>query len=178
MTAEQRSSERKTFCELIKRLKAIDVQGHSTSANQEWALLVGELACLYAEGVETEKLFDNFARMLEQYYDDETTKSEIWAAGPFLDLPHHESSQEEIKCMVAELERFLHTHALDATNPPAIVTIAKSTGDEYLPPHQLDEVLSQVLHMLQSVFGALSTKFVEYEPVDNCGDDDLESTSD
>ncbi|KAE8899191.1 hypothetical protein PF005_g10178 [Phytophthora fragariae] len=168
MTAIQRDSERKTFRELINRLTAVDTQ--------DWTQVVSELAVLYADDVDVEALFGNFAQLLERYRDDEATRSEIWAAGPFLDLPHHESSSEEIHNMVTELEQFLHSHALDAANPPAIVTIAKSTGDEYLPPHQLDHVLASVLQILERVFGELSTKEVEYEPVED-GEDRDERTS-
>ncbi|KAJ8563979.1 hypothetical protein ON010_g7366 [Phytophthora cinnamomi] len=174
MTAIQRNSERRSFCEFMERFKAINMQGNSASAKLEWTQLVSELAFLYADSIEVEELFGKFAEVLDRYHDDEATRNEIWAAGPFLGLPHHESSSEEIERIVTELEHFLHSHALDASNPPAIVTIAKSTGDEYLPPHQLDEVLSSVLKMLERVFGELSTKFVEYEPVDD--EDEEEKT--
>ncbi|CEG41487.1 MISEXPRESSION SUPPRESSOR OF RAS 6 [Plasmopara halstedii] len=41
---------------------------------------------------------------------------------------------------------------------PAMVIIAKSTGDEFLPPHQENVVLSSVLRMLKKVIGELSIK--------------------
>ncbi|KAG3111977.1 hypothetical protein PI124_g13422 [Phytophthora idaei] len=171
--AKQRTSERRTFCELIKRFEAADALEDASKRTSEWTQVAKELTPLYAEGVVVEKLLDEFIQILEQYRDDKNARREIWTAGPFLDLPHHESSLEEIEGMVDELERFLRTHTLDSTNPPAVVTIAKSTGDEYLPPHQLDIVLTSVLRMLERVFGELSTRFVEYE---DGGDEDNDAT--
>ncbi|KAL4146790.1 hypothetical protein PRNP1_010546 [Phytophthora ramorum] len=172
VTAKQRNSERRTFCELIKRLQAADTQEDNTSRRAEWANIVNELALLYSEDVDAEALLGEFTQVLEQFRDDESARHEIWTAGPFLDLPHHESSQEEIERMVNELEQFLRKHALDTANPPAIVTIAKSTGDEYLPPHQLDVVLASVLRMLERVYGELAIKFIDYESVEDSDDDD------
>ncbi|KAG7388158.1 hypothetical protein PHYPSEUDO_012960 [Phytophthora pseudosyringae] len=167
VTAKQRNAERSSFRKLITRLEAVDKQTDRASGRSEWAQTVSELAPLYAEDVNAEELLGDFAMVLEQLREDEAARHELWAAGPFLDLPHHESSLEEIERMVNELEEFLHEHALDASNPPAVVTIAKSTGDEYLPPHQLDAVLTRVLRMLERVFGELSTKCIEYEQVED-----------
>ncbi|KUF86223.1 hypothetical protein AM588_10001919 [Phytophthora nicotianae] len=169
VTAQQRTSERRVFCELIKHFEASDALEDASKRASEWVQVVKELAPLYIENVDVEKLFDEFIEILEQYRDDKNARHEIWASGPFLDLPHHESSLEEIERMVNELERFLRTHSLDSSNPPAIVAIAKSTGDEFLPPHQLNFVLPNVLRMLERVFGELSIKHVEYE---DGGDED------
>lgn len=172
VTAQQRNAERRTFCELMKRLEAVDALENTSTRRSEWAQVSSELALLYVEGVDAEKLLDEFDQVLDKYRDDKAARREIWAAGPFLDLPHHESSQEEIERLVNELELFLQKHALNASNPPALVTIAKSTGDEYLPPHQLDAVLSCVLQMLSRVYGELVTKFVEYESVEDVDEED------
>jgi hypothetical protein len=171
VTAKQRRSERTSFYGLIKRLKAADDLENAATRTSEWAQVVSELVPLY-EGVNAEKLLEELANVLEQHRDSSTARREIWAAGPFLDLPHHESSKDETRRMVSELEQFLHANALDASHPPAIVTIAKSTGDEYLPPYQLDDVLSSVLQMLECVYGELETNVVEYEPVQDAGDED------
>lgn len=166
MSAQQRCSERKAFCKLIKQLQAADDLENEQCRRSEWAKVAGELSSLYAEDVETDQLLHEFASILSQHRADKITRREIWAAGPFLDLPHHESTVEEINRMVDELGEFLQRHHLDSSNPPAIVTVAKSTGDEYLPPAQLDAVLCSVLRMLQHVYGDISTQFVEYEPVE------------
>ncbi|OWZ22509.1 hypothetical protein PHMEG_0002796 [Phytophthora megakarya] len=173
LDAKLRDSERRTFCKLIQRLEAADSQQDNATRRSEWVQVVRELAPLYAKNVNAEKLLDEFAQVLEKYRGDKRIQREIWAAGPFLDLPHHENSLEEIECMVNEVEEFLHLHALDATNPPAIVTIAKSTGDEFLPPHQLDVALTSVLQMLERVFDELSTKYIEYEHAEG-GIDEVE----
>ncbi|RLN74803.1 hypothetical protein BBJ28_00009842 [Nothophytophthora sp. Chile5] len=154
------------FLALLTRLQTATV----SSVEPQHEEIVRELLPFYPEDVGAERLLGEFLVLLAQYQDDKATQSEIWTAGPFLDLPHHESSPEEIQRMVNELEQFLHANALDAANPPALVTIAKSTGDEFLPPHQLDIVLSSVLQMLERVFGELSMRIVEYESIDDEGE--------
>ncbi|CAI5721095.1 unnamed protein product [Hyaloperonospora brassicae] len=167
LTAEQRSTEMTTFSELARRLEAADAQVDTDTRRSECAQIRGELVSLYADDVNVAELFDEFCQVLDRYRDNEAVRREIWTAGLFLDLPHHESSQEEIECLISELEHFLRTHALDGSNPPAIVTVAKSTGDQYLPPHQSDVVLTSVLRMLEQVYGELATKYVEYVPVED-----------
>ncbi|KAL3669446.1 hypothetical protein V7S43_005839 [Phytophthora oleae] len=170
VSAKQRKSERSKFCDRMKRLEEIDELEDPTPRRSEWRQVVGELIPLYFDDVDVVALFNRFAEVLDTYRYDKSTRRDIWAAGPFVDLPHHESSLEEIDKMVNELEQFLRTHGLDASNPPAIVTIAKSTGDEYLPPYQLDTVLTSVLRMLERMFGELSTKYTEYESVEDGGE--------
>ncbi|KAF4037808.1 UPF0489 domain [Phytophthora infestans] len=165
MTAEQRILERRAFCELIKRFEAADALEDASARDMEWAQVVKQLRPLYTDDVDVGKLLDDFIKVLEQHRDDKTARRELYSVGPFLDLPHHESSEEEIESMVNDMEQLLRIHSLDTSNPPAIVTIAKSTGDEFLPPHQLEIVLSSVLRMLKGVFGELAIKYVEYEPV-------------
>ncbi|KAK1930378.1 UPF0489 protein C5orf22 [Phytophthora citrophthora] len=177
MSAKQRSSERNRFCELMKRLEEFDELEDSATRRLKWEQVVNKLSSLYADGVDATALLGRFAEVLDIYRDNKSTRREIWAAGPFVDLPHHESSQEKIETMVNELEQFLRMHSLDASSPPAIVTIAKSTGDEYLPPHQLDIVLTSVLTMLERVFGHLSTKYIEYESVEDGGEDNEDESA-
>ena len=177
LTAEQRSTEMTTFCKLAKRLEAADTQVDTDTRKLEWAQVRSELVSSYTDDVNAERVVDEFCQVLERYRDGEAIRCEIWAAGPFLDLPHRESSQEEIKCSISKLEQFLRAHALDASNPPAIVTIAKSTGDKYMPPHQADVVLTSVLRMLEQVYGELAPNFVEYVHVDDASDNGARSSS-
>ncbi|CAI5703551.1 unnamed protein product [Peronospora effusa] len=166
IAATHRNSERKTFCELVKRLKAADAMEDTITRRSKWAQVRSNIISLYEDNVDAEKLLDEFDQVLEDHRDDKAARREIWAAGPFLDLPHHESSQDDFERMVSQLEQFLLTHALDEDNPPAIVTIAKSTGDEFLPPYQLDAILPSVLEMLERVYGELAVKSVEYESLE------------
>uniref|UniRef100_A0AAV1UTZ0 Uncharacterized protein n=1 Tax=Peronospora matthiolae TaxID=2874970 RepID=A0AAV1UTZ0_9STRA len=177
LTAEQRSTEMTTFCELVKRLEAADAKADTDTRRSIWAQVRSDLVSSYADEVNAEKVVDEFCQVLERYRDDEAIRCELWAAGPFLDLPHHESSQEEIEHSISKLEQFLRAHALDGSHPPAIVTIAKSTGDKYMPPHQADVVLTSVLRMLENVYGELAPNFVEYVPVEDTDDNEAKSSS-
>lgn len=155
MRPEQRNAERRAFGLLIKRLEIAHEVEDAVKRTSKYTRVVNELAPLYAHSVNAARLLHDFIQVLEQYRDVKEARREIWTAGPFLDLPHHESSVEEIDFMINGLEQFLRVHALDA---PAIVTIAKSTGDEFLPPHQENVVLKSVLDMLAKVYGDLSIK--------------------
>ncbi|CAI5739839.1 unnamed protein product [Peronospora destructor] len=168
IAATHRSSERKTFCELVKRLETADAMENTITRRSEWAQVRSKIISLYEDDVDAEKLLDEFDQVLEDRRVDKAARREIWAAGPFLDLPHHESSQDDIECMVSQLEQFLLAHALDENNPPAIVTIAKSTADEFLPPYQLDALLPSVLRMLERLYGEVAVQSVEYESRGRC----------
>ncbi|KAI9916118.1 hypothetical protein PsorP6_018211 [Peronosclerospora sorghi] len=165
VTGKQRNEEKKTFDELMNRLKAVDTREDATIRRSEWLHLQKDFIVLYDDTVEVDKMLDDFYQVLETYREDEATRREIWTNGSFLTLPHHESSQKEIERMILELEQFLHTHKLDHTNPPVLITIAKSVGDEYLPPYQVKETLSSVLQMLERLYGHFEPNFVEYESV-------------
>lgn len=65
------------------------------------------------------------------------------------ELPHHESTDEEIRTMVGELEKMLK----GLKKPPTLVTIARSTIDGYTPAHQIEMIQSKVIEALRSVYG-------------------------
>lgn len=126
------------------------------------ALVTTVLLPLYGQDRvdESERLLASFFETLARL--DEEARALVWWAGPNMDLPHHLSSHDEIERMVAALAEFLIASGCRET-PPGLVTVAMSTSDEYLPPHQLAFVQSQVLSMLTDVFGAIAVEFVEYE---------------
>ncbi|XP_070499659.1 UPF0489 protein C5orf22 homolog [Chironomus tepperi] len=64
-------------------------------------------------------------------------------------LPHHESSEEEIKGMIEKFERFLKS----LKKLPVMVTISRSSSDGYTPNHQVELIQQMVLDVLQKVFG-------------------------
>ena len=64
-------------------------------------------------------------------------------------LPHHESSEEEIKAMIDKFERFLKS----LKKMPEMVTMSRSSSDGYTPNHQVELIQQMVLDALQKVFG-------------------------
>lgn len=123
------------------------------------------MATLYPDDVDAEILLSAFSDVLASFSDDDFEKVIVWA-GSNLELPHHESSPDEIKAEMERFRQFLDDRGLDHTNPPALITIAKSTGDEFLPPFQADAVLDQLLIILGEVFGEIEQRVIEYEPVE------------
>lgn len=65
------------------------------------------------------------------------------------DLPHHESSDEEIDQLMKYFESFLR--GLDGD--PTVITISRSTEDNYCPKHQVEDIQRKVLEVLNNVYG-------------------------
>lgn len=63
-------------------------------------------------------------------------------------VPHHESTDETIKEMLAKFEKFLKSVKM----PPTMITIARSCEDGYTPAHQVEFIQSEVLKILRSVY--------------------------
>ncbi|DAZ95665.1 TPA: hypothetical protein N0F65_002462 [Lagenidium giganteum] len=118
------------------------------------------LACLCADsGACT---FDALVAVLREHQADNKALELIFAAMPCLDLPDHLSSEEEIADLITRLSALLEQSGC-ASHSPSMVTIAKSAGDEYLPPHQTNFVLQSVLAMLEKLYGDITVKHIEYE---------------
>lgn len=171
MPVSTRVSERRAFAAAMEQIQSkelfLDPDGPECRALVKTVLLP-----LYGlEHIEaSERLLSSFFETLSSL--DEEARKLVWWAGPNMDLPHHLSSDNEIEHMVETFAEFLVSNGCRA-NPPRFVTIAKSTGDEYLPPHQLEFVQSRVLRMLTDLFGPLEVEFVEYEDVsESVGDNE------
>lgn len=64
------------------------------------------------------------------------------------ELPHHESTDAEIEALVDAFEEFLK----QLKRPPTLITIARSSDDDYCPAHQVDAIQSAVLTAIQKTF--------------------------
>jgi hypothetical protein len=65
------------------------------------------------------------------------------------DLPHHISSNEEISILLRQTRMFVQH--LQIT--PAIVTVSRSSLDEFCPENQVEMIQSQVVELLQNLVG-------------------------
>jgi hypothetical protein len=65
------------------------------------------------------------------------------------EVPHHESSENQIKEMMVKFEKFLRS----LKKSPTIVTVARSSNDGYTPAHQVESIQTQVLEVLRRVYG-------------------------
>jgi len=67
------------------------------------------------------------------------------------ELPHHISSKQEIMSMLSSTEKLLDY--LDKS--PTVITVARSSQDDYCPPFQVEEIQSLVLNLLQMKYPSL-----------------------
>ncbi|KFV41315.1 UPF0489 protein C5orf22, partial [Gavia stellata] len=68
----------------------------------------------------------------------------------YMELPHHVSTEEEIEGLIQSLKVLLKDMP-----KPTLVTVARSSLDEYCPSEQVDIIQAKVLNLLGSVYGTL-----------------------
>ncbi|KAK9881783.1 hypothetical protein WA026_017301 [Henosepilachna vigintioctopunctata] len=87
----------------------------------------------------------------EFYDDDEIDWMLILDGGCTIDdrgLPHNISTMEELDVMFKSFENFLDIFS----EAPRIITISRSSSDEYTPPDQVEYIQSKVLEILNLKF--------------------------
>ncbi|XP_053106270.1 UPF0489 protein C5orf22 homolog [Hemicordylus capensis] len=68
----------------------------------------------------------------------------------YSEIPHHISTEQEIEGLMQSVE-----HLLRNLPKPTLVTIARSSLDDYCPPEQVELIQEKVLNVLHSVYGLL-----------------------
>ncbi|XP_006276384.3 UPF0489 protein C5orf22 homolog isoform X1 [Alligator mississippiensis] len=68
----------------------------------------------------------------------------------YSELPHHVSTEKEIEGLMQSVK-----HLLKNIPKPTLVTIARSSLDDYCPSEQVDFIQENVLNVLSSVYGVL-----------------------
>ncbi|NXC21872.1 CE022 protein, partial [Corythaeola cristata] len=68
----------------------------------------------------------------------------------YVELPHHVSTEEEIEGLIQSIKILLKDMP-----KPTLVTIARSSLDDYCPSEQVDIIQEKVLSLLGSVYGTL-----------------------
>ncbi|NWR94169.1 CE022 protein, partial [Furnarius figulus] len=68
----------------------------------------------------------------------------------YMELPHHVSTEDEIKSLIQSIKVLLKD-----IPKPTLVTVARSSLDDYCPSEQVDVIQEKVLSLLGSVYGSL-----------------------
>ncbi|XP_072461593.1 UPF0489 protein C5orf22 homolog isoform X2 [Notamacropus eugenii] len=68
----------------------------------------------------------------------------------YSELPHHISTEQEIECLVQSLK-----YLLKNLPKPTLVTVARSSLDDYCPSEQVDTIQEKVLNVLHTLYGSL-----------------------
>ena len=120
----------------------------------------GNLNSYCGIGEEFIPVFDTIAKDIRNKYGANETIdwNMIHDAGCTCDdseLPHHPSSVDEIRQLVCETKAFLSklwNPAISTQTWPTIVTVARSSLDDYCPPDQVDMIQSLVECLLRECF--------------------------
>ncbi|CAF0994588.1 unnamed protein product [Brachionus calyciflorus] len=67
-------------------------------------------------------------------------------------LPHHVNNNEDLINMMSNFQIFFQKYFLNLSIQPGIVTIARSSLDDYCPPSQVDFIESETLNILKNNF--------------------------
>ena len=78
------------------------------------------------------------------------------------ELPHHISTKAEINSLLRTCEQFLDMLG----KVPTIVTMSRSSCDDYCPVHQVEEIQSGVLNLLKMKYGNI-TEYHCYQESDS-----------
>lgn len=90
-------------------------------------------------------------------FDDQFKWKTVYDAGCTFDsneLPHHISSESEINGLIILFKRFLH----EIKFKPILITISRSSDDDYCPKDQVDFIQESVLKVLYDVYGGAVDK--------------------
>ncbi|NXK95281.1 CE022 protein, partial [Formicarius rufipectus] len=68
----------------------------------------------------------------------------------YVELPHHVSTEDEVEGLIQSIRVLLKDMP-----KPTLVTVARSSLDDYCPPEQVDIIQEKVLNLLGSVYGSL-----------------------
>ncbi|KAI4461835.1 misexpression suppressor of ras 6 [Holotrichia oblita] len=90
-------------------------------------------------------------KLLQHYSDEQIDFELVHDAGCTHDeteLPHHVSSVEELEMMFDSFKNYLEILPL----PPVLITISRSTEDDYTPQEDVDMIQEHVIKILQDKF--------------------------
>uniref|UniRef100_A0A8C9P3C4 Chromosome 5 open reading frame 22 n=1 Tax=Spermophilus dauricus TaxID=99837 RepID=A0A8C9P3C4_SPEDA len=73
----------------------------------------------------------------------------------YSELPHHISTEQEIEYLIQSVYCLLKS-----LPKPTLVTIARSSLDDYCPSEQVDTIQEKILSVLHSLYGTLDTHLV------------------
>ena len=79
-------------------------------------------------------------------------------------LPHHKTSNEELRPMFESIEQFLQQFFIDINLIPGLITIARSSLDDYCPLDQVDFIQNEVITRLKLIFDiSINSIVYDYE---------------
>ncbi|XP_035678922.1 UPF0489 protein C5orf22 homolog [Branchiostoma floridae] len=105
------------------------------------------------------ELLSTLLRSMRETFQENLDFELIHLAGCTCDdteLPHHVSSQEEISNLTVAMETML-----SCLPRPTLVTIARSSDDDYCPKSQVESIQKKVLECLESLYGNIDVQ-LEY----------------
>ena len=150
---KQPSSSHPDFDSLYKQFQA----ERATKLASIWSILSQDESQL-----EDDHLTSQVRKLKKAFLDNQIDMELIHDYGSCIDdrpLPHHVSDTEEIGRLMGQFDSFLEIY-LTGMVKPNLVTIARSSLDDYCPVDQVDQIQQDTVDRLTARFGAESVRSV------------------
>ncbi|XP_028392578.1 UPF0489 protein C5orf22 homolog [Dendronephthya gigantea] len=115
---------------------------------------------LSAEEKRSLSVNQEFMQFIEKWRDSrgESIDYEVLhSAGMTTNLPVHHTDERDIVQMIKNMEHLLHS-----IPKPTVVTVARSSDDDYTPPSSVDFIQTWLIKCLENCFGESIEFFYEY----------------
>ena len=102
--------------------------------------------------------YEELGEVLQAGYDKETVHN-CGLTFDTTELPHHRSTDEQLKTFMYDFNHMIAYACSQEDFPPCLVTIARSSLDEYCPRDQVDSIQYKVIQVLEENYHLMTIEY-------------------